>query len=104
MGSYFAPIGTMGAFLFVGTWGAKAMEYYYDIWEFRFVDKQTRMGCVVYARTLETALEIIKLWNDMQSIYQWVKPKFRFKKKYITTMPPYELEQEQIKTIKLLKK
>ena len=35
----------------------------------------------------------------MQDIYHWVKPRFRFKKKFVTSMPPYELEQEQISTI-----
>lgn len=57
------------------------------------------MGAVIYARTEETALKIINMWNEIQDIYHWVKPRFGFKKKYTTSMPPYELEQEQINTI-----
>ena len=75
------------------------MEDYFEIWEFRFVDKKTKMRSVIYARTEETALKIIGMWNEVQSIYHWVKPRFRFRKKYVTTIPPYELEQEQISTI-----
>ncbi len=75
------------------------MEELFEIWEFRFVDKETKARAVVYARTEETALKIIKMWNNMQSIYYWIKPKFRFKRKYVTSTPPYELEQEQIDTI-----
>ena len=51
------------------------------------------------ARTEETVLKIIKILNEMQIIYHWVKPRFRFKKKYTTSVPPHELEQEQISTI-----
>lgn len=75
------------------------MEDLFEIFEFRFVDKRTKAGAVIYARTEETALKIIKKWNDMQDIYHWAKPRFRFKKKFVTSMPPYELEQEQISTI-----
>lgn len=77
------------------------MEEQFEIYEFRFVDKKTRMGAVIYARTEEIALRIIQKWNDMQNIYHWVKPRFRFKKKYVTSTPPYELEQEQIETIEM---
>lgn len=75
------------------------MKEQFEIYEFRFVDKRTRMGAVIYARTEETALKIINIWNEMQNIYHWAKPRFRFKKKYTTSVPPYELEQEQINTI-----
>ena len=75
------------------------MEDYFEIWEFRFVDKGSKMHSVIYARTEEKAWEIINMWNDFQDIYRWVKPRFRFKKKYVTTIPPYELEQEQIACI-----
>ena len=75
------------------------MEEQFEIYEFRFVDKRTKMGAVIYARAEETALKIINMWNEMQNIYHWVKPIFRFKKKYVTSIPPYELEQEQINTI-----
>ena len=75
------------------------MNDYFEIWEFRFVDKKTKARAVIYARTEETALKIIGMWNDLQ-IYHWVKRRFRFKKKYVTKIPPYELEQAQIDTIK----
>ena len=75
------------------------MEELFEIYEFRFVDKRTRMGAVIYARTEETALKIINMWNEMQNIYHWVKPRFRFRRKDTTSTPPYELEQEQIQTI-----
>lgn len=72
---------------------------YKDNYSVPFYVSQTRMGAVIYARTEETALKIINMWNDMQNIFQWVKPRFRFKKKCMTSIPPYELEQEQIGTI-----
>ena len=75
------------------------MDDYYEIWEFRFIDQKTKMKAVVYAREETTALKIINIWNDNQDIYKWVKPRFRYKKRIYTSVPPYELEQEQIETI-----
>ena len=75
------------------------MEEYYEIYEFRFVDKKTNFRCAVYARTEETAMKIIEQWNANQDIFHWTKQKFRFKKKCYTTIPPYELEQEQMKGV-----
>ena len=79
------------------------MEELFEIWEFRFVDKSTHSKAVIYARKEETALEIINMWNEFQDIYHWVKKKFRFKKKMVTSKPPYELEQEQIECIEAWK-
>ena len=79
------------------------MEQTFNIYEFRFVDKSTRMKAVIYARTQETAMKIISIWNDSQDIYHWVKPRFHFIKKMITSIPPYELENEQLEFVEKLK-
>ena len=71
------------------------MDDYFEIYEFRFVDRKTHARAVVYAREEETALEIIDKWNSLQNIFNWVKRKHRFKKRFYTSIPPYELEQEQ---------
>lgn len=69
----------------------------FELYEFRYIDKETRTGFCVYARDEETADKIITIENSC-NVYHYVKPKFRFKKKYISEQPPYELEQEQIET------
>lgn len=75
------------------------MEEQFMVYGFRFIDKETRAGAVIYARSEETALKIINKWNEMQNIYHWIKPRFRFMRRYLTSIPPYELEQEQIEAI-----
>ena len=75
------------------------MENHYEMWEFSFVDKRTKMRCVVYARTEEIALKIIHTWDSPYNMYCWVKRRFRYKKRVYTSIPPYEVEQEQIETI-----
>lgn len=68
----------------------------YEVYEFRYIDKETKTGFCVYARTEEKAQEIIDIEND-HNVYNYVKPKFRkFKRKFLSGKPPYELEQEQI--------
>ena len=76
----------------------------FEIWSFRFVNKDTHMKATVYARTEETAMKIITMWNESTDIFHWVKPRFRFKKRMVTNIPPYELEQEQMETIEQWKK
>lgn len=71
------------------------MDDYFQIYEFRFVDKDTSMGLVIFARTEEVAIRLVNLWNDSQDIYHWKKKRFQFKKKVYTKIPPYELEQAQ---------
>ena len=36
------------------------MEDLFEIFEFRFVDKRTKAGAVIYARTEQTALKTLK--------------------------------------------
>ncbi len=68
----------------------------FEVFEFRYIDKQTKTGFCVYARTEETAQKIINIEND-HNVYHYVKPRFRrFKRKYLSEKPPYDLEQEQI--------
>ena len=71
----------------------------FEMYQFRFVDKKTKMHAAIYARTEETAYRIINIWNEFDDHYHWVKARFRFKKKYMTYIPPYELEQEQEETV-----
>ncbi len=71
------------------------MEETFEIYEFKYRCKRTRLKFVVYARTEKTANEIINIVNQDNIIY-FEKPKFRrFKKPCRCTMSPYEIEQEQ---------
>lgn len=68
----------------------------FEVYEYRYFDKETKTGFCVYAREEKTAKEIIDIEND-HNIYNFIKPKFRrFKRKYLSGTPPYELEQEQM--------
>lgn len=71
----------------------------YDMFEFNYYDKETGQGYVVYARTEETANKIIDIVND-QNVYYFVKPRFKkFKAPFLTEIPPYELETEQLEIV-----
>ena len=80
------------------------MEELFEIYEFRFIDKKTKSKCVIYARKEETAMKIISLFNEKIDTYYWEKKRFRFKKLVYTSIPPYELEQEQFECINNLKR
>ena len=70
----------------------------YKIWRFRFKNKFT-LPLDVFARQEETAQEVVDWWNkDLPIEQQWYKPRFRFKRVAYTTLPPYELEQQQIQS------
>lgn len=71
----------------------------FEVYEFRYIDKETKSGFCVYARTEEKAQEIVDIEND-HNVYNYVKPMFRFKRKFLSEKPPYELEQEQIEVSK----
>lgn len=79
-------------------------EEVFEIYEFKFIDKTTKMGAVIYARTEETAMKIISLFNEKIDTYYWEKRRFRFKKLVYTSIPPYELEQEQFDCVNNLKR
>lgn len=68
----------------------------FDIFEFTYKDKKTKMHCSIYAREEKTAQEIINIINSNNPFFYFVKKKLFFKKSFITTIAPYELEQEQI--------
>lgn len=68
----------------------------FDIFEFTYIDKKTKARCCIYARDEKTAQEIINIVNSNNPLFNFVKKKLFFKKSYITTIAPYELEQEQI--------
>lgn len=69
----------------------------FEVFEFRYFDRTTKQAFCVYARKEETAKEIIDIVNKDNPIFHFVKPKLRrFKRRYLSKTPPYELEQEQI--------
>ena len=75
-----------------------SMEDVFKIWRFRYKNKIT-LPLDVFAREEKTAQEVVSWWNkDLPIEQQWYKPRFNFKHKAYSLIPPYELEQEQIKT------
>ena len=82
------------------------MEEQYTIYKFIFIDYRTKAKCHIFARSIKKAIEIIDLWNSFQDIFIWSIPKRRrnFIKLVYTSIPPYELEQEQLQTINRWKK
>lgn len=66
----------------------------YEIYEWRFKDKKSRIKFLIYARTEQTALKLIEIENYLNVVY--FKPqRFKFKVACSTTRPPYEIECEQ---------
>ena len=70
----------------------------FEVYEFRYVDKKTKQGFVFYCRNVELADQLAERITKM-GIYNLRRAKIGFQKKYLSEKPPYELEQEQIKTI-----
>jgi hypothetical protein len=68
----------------------------FNIFEFTYKDKKKKMRCSINAREEKTAQEIIDIINSNNPLFYFVKKKLFFKRPYITTIAPYELEQEQI--------
>lgn len=75
------------------------MEEMYKINEYHFVDKESRLGMVIYSRTREFAEEVISLHN-ICSCCHWVPKKIGFVNAIQTNRPPYELELEQLEYAK----
>ena len=72
------------------------MEYIFQVIRFRFKNRHT-LPLDVYAREEKTALEVVEWWNkDLPKEQQWFKPRFGYKHVSYTSIPPYELEQQQI--------
>lgn len=67
----------------------------YDINAYHFVSKED-IGLCVLARTKETALDIVRIFNERfpdKNLY--VPKRFKFVTKYVTDIPPYEVEQDE---------
>lgn len=72
------------------------MEDIYELWRFRFKNHYT-LPLDVFAREEKTALEVVEYWNKgLPKKQQWYKPIFGYKHSAYSTIPPYELEQQQI--------
>lgn len=71
----------------------------YEIYEFTYIDRSSRCKFVVYARTLYVANEIIDIENTNNTIFHWIPKKIGFIKKVVSTIPPYELEQQQLECV-----
>ena len=65
-----------------------------------YVDRSTRNKFAVFSRTVELADELIKRVNNL-GVYSLRRAKIGFVKVHHTELPPYEVEQEQIKTIEV---
>lgn len=67
----------------------------YEIYQFTYIDRASRFKFAVFARTIETANEIVTIENT-NNIFHWEPKKIGFIKKVISKMPPYELESIQL--------
>ena len=70
----------------------------YKAFEFRYIDKETKLKAVVYARNEEVANKIIEIEND-GSPYTFV-PRLIFKRKALIEIPIEEAEEIQLATVK----
>lgn len=67
----------------------------FEINAYLFVDRKTKQGMIIYARTKEIADRLISIENEC-NIYRFKKPIFRRHiRPCITTKPPYDIENEQ---------
>lgn len=74
------------------------MNELFKIYRFRYKNKFT-LPLDVYARSEETADKVVYWWNkDLPIEQQWYKPRFRFRHKELTAIPPYEFEQMQLES------
>ena len=70
----------------------------FEINKYTYVDVNTRSKFEVFSRTLEFADKLVNRINNLGT-FTLRKKKFRFCQKYTTETPPYEVEQEQDKTV-----
>lgn len=87
-------------FLFVAY---KEELYMFTINKYKYVDINTRNKFEIYSRTLEFADELVNKIN-MYTVFKLRPAKRSFLKHMMTDIPPYEIEQEQLKTIESWKK
>ena len=67
----------------------------YDINAYHFVSKGD-IGLCILARTKETALDIVRIFNErFPNKPPYVPKRFGFETKSVTDIPPYEVEQEE---------
>ena len=70
----------------------------FQINRYKYVDRKKHTKFVVFARTIEYAESLISRVNALGD-YCLVKARFGFIKKQYSNIPPYEIEQEQLRTI-----
>lgn len=68
----------------------------YELYQFTYIDRSSKCKFSVFARTIETANEIVKIENTNNTTFNWVPKKIGFIKKVISKIPPYELESIQL--------
>lgn len=77
------------------------MEEYYTIYKYIYIDKESKMKMVIFAREDETANKMLNIANECNDI-EW-KPYRSLFTKHKTLIevpiPPYELEQEQLECL-----
>ena len=77
------------------------MEYY-TINKYLYIDKESKMKMVIFAREDETARQMVEIANTEENDFHWVQYKRFFKpykKEIVINVPPYELEQEQFECL-----
>lgn len=70
----------------------------FTINKYKYVDVKTRNKFEIYSRTLEFANELANRIS-MVTIFNLRPAKIGFCKRMVTDQPPYELEQEQLRTV-----
>ena len=66
----------------------------FKIYEFRYKDKKSGLGFVLYARKEEFADELANRITNL-GLYSLKRKRIGYKRKGYTDIPPYELEQAQ---------
>lgn len=70
------------------------MEDIFEIYKYKYKEIIGNANCYIYARSDETAQELIDIANSY-SIWKFKPARFFFKRKCYINVPPYELEQKQ---------
>ena len=87
----------MGFFLLYGLIIKEEISMF-KINRYRYIDKDSGLSFVIYARHIDTAYKIVELVNNTYG-YKLHKKRMFFVKQIYVDVPPYELEQMQLDSL-----
>ena len=70
----------------------------FEINKYKYIDVNTRSKFEVYARNLEFADNLVERINKL-GVFTLRKARFRFCRKMVSEIAPYNIEQEQEQTV-----